>query len=138
MTNAQIFNKLKSEGFTLTSISGPYGIWMKDGFVTKGPSRSNDNHGDSAWLHKCLRTIEAARIAELAAKPRERKITRGEIRVGARVRSRRAFVDVAAGTLGTITDDYGSGFTILWDRPGLSPLSDFFDKSTELHYLELV
>lgn len=77
----------------------------------------------------------------------------GRFRVGQRVRSLRAFVDVPKGTEGVIDEDYGSGVMVAWDlpdqplpagyrvydgRPAIRSgiLRDGFDKTSDLEYLE--
>lgn len=75
--------------------------------------------------------------------------------VGTRVRSRRRFVDVPAGTEGVVVEDYGTGFTVAWSLPDKPlpdvspeeigqmmavdprcPLRDGFDKLTEIPMLD--
>lgn len=58
--------------------------------------------------------------------------------VGTRVRSNIDFACVPAGTPGIITEDYGTGVMVEWQmESNFKPLSDGFDKETELHFLDL-
>ena len=62
-----------------------------------------------------------------------------QARVGAQVRTNRAFSGVPLGTIGIITEDYGSGVMVEWinlDGEGWEPLRDGFNKETELKYLD--
>lgn len=62
-----------------------------------------------------------------------------EATVGRQVKSNVEFACVPAGTLGVITEDYGTGVMVEWKIPSnFKPLSDGFDKETELGYLDVV
>jgi len=81
-----------------------------------------------------------------------------DIKLGKRVKSVSELSGVPKGTEGVIISDYGSGFMVAWDREenpypqDMSPtevanmfavnpecpLRDGFDKSTEMHMLEVV
>ena len=61
-----------------------------------------------------------------------------EATVGARVRSNVEFSCVPTGSPGRIVEDYGTGVMVEWDLPSnYKPLTDGFDKETELKYLDL-
>lgn len=57
------------------------------------------------------------------------------IDVGSRVRVLRDFYELPKGTIGTITEDYETGFMVEWDDLGFR---DGFDKEKELQWLELI
>ncbi len=85
-------------------------------------------------------------------------MTEYEVEIGQPVRASQGFMNVPEGTEGVIIEDYGSGVTVGWNRPGRRypfhlqpnevaqlpavdpkcPLRDGFDKETELKYLEVV
>lgn len=85
-----------------------------------------------------------------------KKVIAHEAKVGQKVKSNRAFVDVPKGTQGIIDEDYGTGVMVAWDLPDRplprgytqydgkpqaapgTPLRDGFDKTKELQYLDLV
>lgn len=78
------------------------------------------------------------------------------MKVGDRVRLLRDLEGVKKGTEGVIYEDYWSGFMVAWDLPNRplpsgykkwdgkpaihpgSPLRDGFDKTEELHFLEVI
>ncbi len=138
MTNASLFRHLRKSGFELVKNCGFQADWKKGDIVIRGPAESNVKDFNIGKLSGVLRKIDEANRIELQQKHTTRCPTHGELRPGQRVRTRHTFVDVPAGTVGTISEDYGSGFTVAWDRPGHAPLSDSFDKSAELQYLEIV
>ena len=57
------------------------------------------------------------------------------MQVGDKVRLLKDLFDIHIGMLGTITEDYGTGFMVKWDERSYS---DGFNKEDELHMLELV
>jgi len=64
-------------------------------------------------------------------------------KVGDKVKNLVEFVSVPVGTIGTVVEDYGSGFTIEWDFDYkqlklLRPLRDGFNKEAELDLLEKI
>jgi len=59
--------------------------------------------------------------------------------VGTRVKSNVEFACVPTGTTGRITEDYGTGVMVEWDIPSnFKPITDGFDKETELQFLDVV
>lgn len=81
-----------------------------------------------------------------------------EAKIGRKVVTNQAWVDVPKGTLGYIIEDYGTGITVAWDLPlkpypldrscyevakmyatnPKCPIRDGFDKENELIYLDLI
>lgn len=59
----------------------------------------------------------------------------GDYRLGMMVRTTREFYQLPLGEIGTIVEDYGTGFMVQWKNHGFT---DGFDKETELQYLEIV